>query len=120
MLEFTLNIDWLVVLVWTIAFMFFGYWIGWRSRERTALNLLAQMEQHFMEQQQTELENSIARVEKHEDSFILYDEKTDEFLAQGKDWKELKDVLASRFKNRTISVRRDDAYDVGLDLDESL
>ena len=57
------------------------------------------------EQQQTERSGPItARMEKHGDTLYLFEKHTDRFLAQGRTWSEVVEVLQKRFHHvRVIS-----------------
>jgi hypothetical protein len=48
------------------------------------------------------------KVEKHHDTYYLFNEATDEFIAQGKDMQELKDRCDQRFP-RNLIVANDEA-----------
>ena len=57
------------------------------------------------EQEQTERSGPItARMEKHGDTLYLFEKHTDRFLAQGRTWSEVVEVLQKRFHHvRVIS-----------------
>lgn len=56
-----------------------------------------------------ELEDRVidARLEFDEGMIRMYDSETDEFLAQGKTWDELNDILKFRFPNKLFNVKQE-------------
>jgi membrane-anchored protein YejM (alkaline phosphatase superfamily) len=95
-----------------------AYWLGWQGREEAAKRKVDKMFKEIDEQnsQSDVAENTIVvRVEKHGDDFYLFDETTDEFVAQGKNIEEIREVVYAKYRGKkNIAVRKDSAEGVGL------
>jgi len=77
-----------------------GISIGWNARERHERRLFLQE----IEEQQESIRIS---VEKHNDCYYIYNDVTEEFLAQGKTRKEVEDALHKRFPGKIFAAREE-------------
>ena len=97
-----------------------AYWLGWQGREHAAKKevdkMFKKLEEQAAQEQPDVADNTIVvRVEKHGDNFYLYDETTDEFVAQGKNMEEIREVVYAKYRGKkNIAVRKDSAQGVGL------
>jgi hypothetical protein len=51
----------------------------------------------------------VAQVEKIDDMFFVYSEKTQEFLAQGRTWEEIRTHFKTRFPDRVCAIDQETA-----------
>lgn len=105
--------DLLLTLVACLAFFIIGVLNGWKARERHAERVLS----HLLEETVTEKEQDDyirILIEKHNDTFYVYDEKTNKFLAQGSSKKELEDTLHSMFPGKRFGAKEQNLIEVGF------
>lgn len=55
-------------------------------------------------------------VERHGDVYYIYEKETDNFVAQGRDAEEIKQILSNRWPNKTFLADEDNAKSTGLSL----
>ena len=65
---------------------------------------------------QTQIKNSVIHVniEKHEDVFYLYDRDTQEFIAQGSNFNEVKKNCETRFKGKAVVADENQMEQLGF------
>lgn len=84
---------------------------GWKYREYTARVLLKAVLQ--------EMKNDIASnvvevtIEKHNDTFYVYNKETGEFLAQGATGTEVNDLLSKAYPTKSFTTDRKKAVELG-------
>lgn len=89
-------------------FVMAGFFIGWTlgrriyqwlllRRAKQIVAALGQMADIFV----------MAKVEKVDDVYFVYDQTTQEFLAQGRNWEEIRDHFKSRFPKKVCAIDQD-------------
>lgn len=102
--------DFILAIVIGIAW---GWWAREKHAEKQVNKLFSRLDAAADEEQGDN--HIIARVEKHGDMFYLFDEKNDHFLAQGRTWEEILEILSDRFRGgKKVLVRKDQAEELGL------
>ena len=106
------QINWTTVII--------GFAVGW---------VITKFIQGYMEAKNQMLEAEIealtkkvkqlvvrVNVEKHGDMFYLFEKETDQFVAQGRDLDEIKQILQTRFPQKTFFADDDAVKNSGLSL----
>jgi hypothetical protein len=79
-------------------------WLTWREIERRGLErILADLRQPTGEESFQANVVSL-RVEQHQDIFLFFEVDTDQFVAQGRDYQEVRNILAQKFRDRTVAI----------------
>lgn len=93
-----------------------GFFVGWWMREQLALRridkMLTQIEDELDEAEEASLVK--IKIEKHSEVFYVFNQETDEFMAQGIDRKELEDALAKKFPEKTFMATPANLKEVGF------
>jgi len=93
--------------------------LGWKTREIFAVWKSNKIIKHLEEQATEQLEEikkdfiSIV-IEKHEDTFFVYDMNTNTFMAQGASRKELEQKLGEMFPGKRFAVTPENLKEVGF------
>lgn len=87
---------------------------GWWAREHAARKHVEKMFSEHLEQPETDNESVLfVKVEKHGDSYYLFTEDTEEFVAQGKTLDEIREIVGKRYHGKkSIAIRK--GNDMGL------
>jgi hypothetical protein len=105
------------IVLWVILGIVIGA-AGFYLTLKIAVNILMRRLAHDIEEIQAELdkhENAIpARVELHNNIFFVYNNDTNEFMAQGNDLAELRDRVRARWSQCKISVVAGDDHALEL------
>ena len=94
------------IILWIVLGMILGVWLFYLGLKIVVARLIRQIE-NDLEQAlgKAQEESSIpCRVELHNDIFFVYNNETDEFMAQGKDLKELRQRIRDRWADKKVSV----------------
>lgn len=101
--------------LWILFAVFlFGCLVGWLYREHVLIQLVREhlneegeltLDEAFEEE--NEIKTINVRIERHGDQLFVYDKEDGAFLAQGKDFFEMDDALASRFPNTKFVLPAD-------------
>jgi hypothetical protein len=100
--------------------MIFSIWFGWTMREAVAKHRMHRMQQllKFAEEleEDTELPDNYIKIviEKHDDTFFVYEEDEKTFLAQAKTKEELDKSLRARFPGKLFAVKEENLIEVGF------
>jgi hypothetical protein len=81
-------------VAYRILLLILERYLVWRNRKLIALLQLADI-------------MVIAQVEQVDDMFFVYSEKTQEFLAQGRTWEEIRTHFKSRFPGKVCAIDRE-------------
>jgi len=100
---------------------FIGYFlIGWVAMKFAQLYLEAknQMLEAEIETLTKKVKQLVVRVnvERHGDMFYLFEKETDQFIAQGRDADEIKQILQARFPQKTFFADDESVKNSGLSL----
>lgn len=104
--------DILILIVVGLVLYVFGFKRGYEFREKQARekisDTLDRLEEEFVE--------SLIRVklEKVGDNVFVYNEKTNEFMAQGKNEEEIGEILKSRYPGKRFAAAENNLKEVGL------
>jgi hypothetical protein len=105
------------ILLWIALGVAIGIWVFYIAL-KLAINVFVRRLAHDIEEIQAELdkhENAIpARVELHNNIFFVYNNDTNEFMAQGNDLAELRDRVRARWSQCKISVVAGDDHALEL------
>ena len=99
----------------TILIVILFTFIGWQLREYVARRhikrIVDQVESSIDEQEDERIRIDI---EKYNDMFLVYDQETGAFMAQGKDGQEISKRLAERYPHKIFAASEEDLSKVGL------
>lgn len=77
------------------------------------------IDQKIIDAVERKIEDSIkaieVNIEKHEDTFYLYNRENSEFVAQGKNKEEIVEAINSRFKGCRVLAQEEQLKELGLD-----
>jgi hypothetical protein len=106
----------LIIFAIVIVFVYLcGAVHGWNLRERYAKRMLGMIAQQFEEQVQQQTENlKHIIIEKHKDTFFVYEKESNTFMAQGNSRDELEEVLKKRFPDTRFACSEKILHDVGF------
>lgn len=102
----------LILLGATIFFI----WFGWHMREQYAKYRMHKFLEHVMHNEEDELPDNYIRViiEKHNDTFFVYEEDNKTFLAQATTKEDLDKSLRARFPGKMFAVKEENLIEVGF------
>ena len=105
MIDFILDTIFWFVVFWLII----KVWQKYLTAKNEAL-----VEQ--IKDMQTQIKNSIilVEIEKHDDIFYLYEKDTQEFIAQGTNFDEIREHCKTRFKDRAVVADEVQMEQLGL------
>lgn len=91
-----------------------GFWAGYWFREYRAKKIVMQYQQSLVELIK-EAESRVVSivVQKEGDKYYVYNENTNEFLAQGSTHKEIIDILNTRFPGINFIANKSNLEEVG-------
>lgn len=97
------------ILIWLSLGIVIGIWLFYLAIKIALHVLTKKLERDLGNLEQTleqyRDENTIpCRVELHDDVFFVYNDDTDEFMAQGRDLVELRERIQARWADRRVSV----------------
>lgn len=104
----------------SILHLLLGFVVGWVISKIIIGYLNAK--NAMLEAEITELTKKIKErvvrvtVERHGDIYYLYEKETDNFVAQGRDADEIKEILLKRWPNKTFFADEENVKSTGLSL----
>lgn len=90
-----------MIFIGVVAFI-----IGWYGREQYAKHVVAKYIQR-VETESTYVKHTHVRFEQQNCQLFAYDSETDEFLAQGANYKEVETLLLSQYPDVYFTVSKD-------------
>ena len=105
--------DLLIIFIICVTFLFLGFNLGWHAREKAA----ERMVNKFIDQlqaEQEEVETININIEKHNDTYYVYDKDKNSFMGQANNRKELEEVLGKRFPGKRFLADRENLKEVGF------
>lgn len=105
MMDFVVDIIFWLVVIWLVM----KVWGKYLTAKNEAL-----VEQ--IKDMQAQMKNSIilVEIEKHDDIFYLYEKDTQEFIAQGTNFDEIREHCKTRFKDRAVVANEEQMEQLGL------
>ena len=105
MMDFVVDIIFWLVVIWLVM----KVWGKYLTAKNEAL-----VEQ--IKDMQAQMKNSIilVEIEKHDDIFYLYEKDTQEFIAQGTNFDEIREHCKTRFKDRAVVADEVQMEQLGL------
>jgi len=95
------------IVLWVVLGIFIGVTAFYLTM-KLAVNLLARRIEQQLETLDQALKEHVdlipCRVEQHNGVFFVYNNETNEFMAQGNDLAELRERIKARWKDRRVSV----------------
>jgi hypothetical protein len=97
--------------------MIISIWFGWHMREVVARH---KMQKLFALAQEMEEDNELPDnyirivIEKHNDTFFVYEEENSTFLAQATSKEDLDESLRARFPGKMFAVKEENLVKVGF------
>jgi len=104
------------ILVLLLA-MIFSIWFGWHMREAVAKYKMQKLFEYAQQmEEEDELPDNYIRIviEKHNDTFFVYEEENKTFLAQATSKDELDKSLRARFPGKMFAVKEENLIEVGF------
>lgn len=92
---------------------FFG---GWVARERAAERRLNQIMDNVTDHVKEQVEKNLIqiKIEHHNGVYYVYSMKDNSFMGQGSTRKELEDVLASKYPEKSFAATHENLVEVGF------
>ena len=105
MMDFVVDIIFWLVVIWLVM----KVWDKYLTAKNEAL-----VEQ--IKDMQAQMKDSIilVEIEKHDDIFYLYEKDTQEFIAQGTNFDEIREHCKTRFKDRAVVANEEQMEQLGL------
>lgn len=101
-----------------LAAMIFFIWFGWHMREVVAKHKMQKLLEYAqqMEEDDDDLPDNYIRIviEKHDETFFVYEEENKTFLAQATSKEDLDKSLRSRFPGKLFAVKEENLIEVGF------
>lgn len=98
----------------------FGILVGWKLREWAAVRAVNNMIRMAEEIEHTEKEQEDTvlqiKVEQHENMFLVYNEDSGDFMAQGNTFEDAQEALIKRYPNNKFIIKEDNARAMGINL----
>jgi hypothetical protein len=96
--------------------MAFCIWFGWRMREEIAKHKMQKFIKYAQQMQEDDLPDNYIRVviEKHNDTFFVYEEENKTFMAQANSKDDLDKSLRERFPGKMFAVKEENLIEVGF------
>lgn len=88
----------------------FCFILGWWAREIYAIYVLKKIAKNISNMVAENVQDSMINisVEKHEDLFLVYEKDSGTFLAQGKNIRELSDILLKKYPGKFFNASAED------------
>ncbi len=108
--------DILILVVSGVLVWLHGIGLGWKMRERHATKQIDSFMKQVDEQVEEKISNSMIRIniEKHNDTFYVYNKDNNDFMGQGTSKQELEKILSERFPNKKFMADSDNLKEMGL------
>lgn len=92
-----------------------GLWLGYNLHIYLVKKAIEQMAREIYQEANNHPENNIVHIviEREGETWYIYNEHTQEFLAQGKTPEQVNAVLRERFPNTYFTAAYDNAYETG-------
>ena len=97
--------------------MVISIWFGWHMREVIARHKMQKLLELAQEMEEDdELPDNYIRIviEKHDDTFFVYEEENSTFLAQATSKEDLDKSLRARFPGKLFAVKEENLIEVGF------
>jgi hypothetical protein len=107
--------DTIILIMICLIFFLMGFSLGWHAREKAAERIVNKLMDQF-DKEQEELETNVIKIsiEKHNNTYYVYDKEKNSFMGQASNRKELEDVLAQRFPDKRFLADSDNLKEVGF------
>ena len=107
--------DSIILIIVCLLFLFMGFSLGWHAREKAAERIVNKLMDQ-LEQSKEELDTSVIKIsiEKHNNTYYVYDKENNSFMGQASNRKELEDVLGERFPGKRFLAESDNLKEVGF------
>lgn len=105
--------DLLILFIICLSFLLIGFNLGWRAREKAAERVVNNFMSQLQEDEQDEDFIKIS-IEKHNNTYYVYDKEDNSFMGQATDRKSLEDVLATRFPGKRFLADSSNLKEVGF------
>ncbi len=103
-----------VLLALVVAFLLGGAY-GWSLRERHAARVLSRLVQEVEEVEEKAKSDMIPiSIEKHNNTFYVYNKKTNQFMGQGSSREELEELLHKSFPGKRFGASEENLAEVGF------
>ena len=106
--------DILILFIVCISFLLLGFNLGWHAREKAAQRVVNKFIDEMQSIEQQEADTINISIEKHNDTYYVYDKDENSFMGQATNRKELESVLASRFPGKRFMADKDNMKEVGF------
>lgn len=103
-------------IILTLIALFFAWFLGalygWHAHERMVNRNI----RNFIHDIREDFTSNVIqiKIERHQDTMYVYDLKTNNFMAQGKNEKELTEILRSKFPGKSFAASQKDIEESGL------
>lgn len=104
----------MVSLIIFIMVFVAGFKLGWYAREKAAERIVNKLMDELQGMQPEEAEVININIEKHNNTYYVYDKDKNSFMGQASNRKELEDVLGARFPGKRFLADRDNLKEVGF------
>lgn len=97
--------------------MVISIWFGWHMREVVARHKMQKLMELAQEMEEdNDLPDNYIRIviEKHNDTFFVYEEENSTFLAQATSKEDLDESLRARFPGKLFAVKEENLIQVGF------
>jgi hypothetical protein len=91
------------ILLTSIAVKIVTWWTIREIQRRGLDRILADIEAKSG-QESFQTNNVLLKVEQHQDIFLLFDANTNQFVTQGRDYQEIRDILIKMFRDRSVTI----------------
>ena len=101
----------MIELIYSLVFFIFGFIVGWKYREHTAIKNINEMVHHF--EKDTTIQIKIERVD---GQIFVYNKATSEYMAHASNRTNLEKMLQEKFPGKSFGASAEDM----VKLDESI
>jgi len=98
------------IILALISVFCFGFFLGWRMREQTAVNRIKEFQEALDETMSEEFKSKVINinVEDHDGVFYVYKKDDGSYLAHGPTMESLEGILMEKFPGKLFNATPDD------------
>jgi hypothetical protein len=111
------------VILWIIVTFICGYIVGWKYYEKLLDEDIEAFEEHqnslkYIDNETQEIHDAEIvvniTIEKHDKFYLVYNLDTNDFMAQGKNRKEVEAALVDRYPNKLFNATEENLAELGF------
>jgi hypothetical protein len=106
--------EFILLVVYTFIVWLGGAVSGWKAREEHAKQITEKLLDRLQESSEQDEESIQITIEKHNNTFYVYDRETNEFMAQGSTKDEVETNLRKRYPGKSFGCAESNLSQTGF------